>query len=665
VQKETGLIVGYDGSAWRDELSRDWSDQVRFSLPDFDVFAIDADASTPTQLDAFAHVGTVNYALTVNPVNNKIYVANTDANNRVRFAGTRDSGDTTSTVRGNLHQARITVIDPAGPFVTPRHLNKHIDYSDPNPPLSVKETTLAIPMGMAVSADGQTLYVTAMGSGKIGVFDASEIEDGSFVPNSTSHITLSGGGPTGIVLDELHDFLFVLTRFNNSIAVIDPGTGTELEVIELHNPEPASVVAGRPLLFDAHYTSGNGEASCGVCHVGADKDELAWDLGDPSGSSESNRNPGNGRFIDPFFHPMKGPMMTQTLRGMDNHGPMHWRGDRSAGDDPGDDPLDEEAAFKKFNPAFVGLLGRDSELTAGEMQAFTDFILQLTPPPNPIRALDDTFTPMQAAGNSSFFTQPQFDSGTCDHCHTLDPEQGFFGTSGLSTFDNQTQIFKVPMLRNMYEKVGMFGRPGVRYFNPGDNAHKGDQIRGFGYLNDGSVDTLHRFFNATFFHFSDGAAGETERRNMEQFMFAFDSNLKPVVGQQVTLTSTSGTDVEDRVDLLAARAAAGDAELVVKGTVNSEARGWLRQANGSYQSDKSAEAPLSEQDLLAMASSLGQELTFTAVPAGTGTRIGLDRDRDTVLNADDNCMAAPNTAQQDSDDDGIGNVCDANVCHPN
>ena len=27
---------------------------------------------------------------------------------------------------------------------------------------------------------------------------------------------------------------------------------------------------------------------------------------------------------------MKGPMTTQTLRGMDNSGAMHWRGDRSA-----------------------------------------------------------------------------------------------------------------------------------------------------------------------------------------------------------------------------------------------------------------------------------------------------------------------------------------------
>ena len=28
------------------------------------------------------------------------------------------------------------------------------------------------------------------------------------------------------------------------------------------------------------------------------------------------------------FHPLKGPMTTQTLRGLKGHGSQHWRGDR-------------------------------------------------------------------------------------------------------------------------------------------------------------------------------------------------------------------------------------------------------------------------------------------------------------------------------------------------
>ena len=61
---------------------------------------------------------------------------------------------------------------------------------------------------------------------------------------------------------------------------------------------------------------------------------------------------------------MKGPMTTQSLRGMANHGPMHWRGDRTGGNDrdpsaqPDSGTFDEDAAFKKFNVGVPGLLGR-------------------------------------------------------------------------------------------------------------------------------------------------------------------------------------------------------------------------------------------------------------------------------------------------------------------
>src|SRR4029079_10049372 len=70
---------------------------------------------------------------------------------------------------------------------------------------------------------------------------------------------------------------------------------------------------------------------------------------------------------DPDFHPLKGPMATQSLRGMENHGPMHWRGARSGGTDetsaqPEDGTFDEDAAFNKFNGAFVDLLGRNTQL---------------------------------------------------------------------------------------------------------------------------------------------------------------------------------------------------------------------------------------------------------------------------------------------------------------
>ncbi|MEI9986661.1 MAG: hypothetical protein WDN69_27905 [Aliidongia sp.] len=57
------------------------------------------------------------------------------------------------------------------------------------------------------------------------------------------------------------------------------------------NPEPASVVAGRPLLYDARPFGSNGEASCASCHTFGDKDELAWDLGNPDAAVSKNAIP--------------------------------------------------------------------------------------------------------------------------------------------------------------------------------------------------------------------------------------------------------------------------------------------------------------------------------------------------------------------------------------
>jgi DNA-binding beta-propeller fold protein YncE len=53
-QPSVGLIVKFDGTNWVDELGRSWNDAVRFSVPDFDVFAIDATANPPSGTARFS-----------------------------------------------------------------------------------------------------------------------------------------------------------------------------------------------------------------------------------------------------------------------------------------------------------------------------------------------------------------------------------------------------------------------------------------------------------------------------------------------------------------------------------------------------------------------------------------------------------------------------------
>jgi YVTN family beta-propeller protein len=644
---ETGLVVKFEMGGWRDRLGRDWSPGIRFTLPDKDVFAIDAAANPPVETSFFAHVGTVIFNMVTNPATGKVYVTNTEARNEVRFEGPGGGG---STVRGRLAEARVTVLD--GATVTPRHLNPHIDYGVVPSPAGVKDDSLAIPIGMAVTGDGSRLYVTAFGSSKVGVFDTTDLETGSFVPDSSDHITVTGGGPSGLVLDEPRDRLYVFTRFDNAISVVDTTTNLQIAHIPVHNPEPPDVVAGRPFLYDAVETSSNGEASCAACHIFGDFDSLAWDLGNPD--DVVLNDPNLRRVQDllgqafPDFHPLKGPMTTQSLRGMANHGPMHWRGDRTGGNDPGGDFLDEDAAFKKFNVAFGGLLGRSGPLTDPQMQAFTDFILQVTYPPNPIRALDNSLTTDQAAGQTFFFGPNSDVLQDCNGCHKLDPALGFFGSDGFMSFENEPQMVKIPHLRNLYQKVGMFGMQEVPFINAGNNGPQGDQVRGFGFLHDGSIDTLLRFHNATVFNrtnpgglpipnpggFLNGAPGDPARRQVEQFMLAFDSNLKPIVGQQITLNAGSGTAVNDRIDLMNLRDDAGDCVVVAKGLRFGQQRGWQRQPDGTFQPDRTSEPLISDAGLRAQAAA-GEERTFTCVPPGSGERIGVDRDEDGVYDRDE------------------------------
>jgi hypothetical protein len=337
---------------------------------------------------------------------------------------------------------------------------------------------------------------------------------------------------------------------------------------------------------------------------------------------------------------------------------MHWRGDRTGGNDaptaqPDSGTFDEDAAFKKFQVGFVDLLGRDSFIPAADMQAFTDFILQVTYPPNPIRNLDNSLTPDQQAGRNFFFNTSTDFVGMCQTCHTLDPNAnpttdapGFFGTAAAATFEVEPQIFKIPHLRNMYQKVGMFGMAEVNPFAvfPGNNQHQGDQIRGFGFLHDGSFDTVFRFMNVVGFSnifpgntdgFLPPPFGDPLRRQVEAFMLAFDSNVAPVVGQQVTLTHNNDSTAGARIDLLIDRANAEECDLVAKGEFLGHELGFFYVGADHFVTNRASIPPIPDDFMRNVLVNLGIDLTYTCTPPGSGERIGIDRDGDGHLDGDE------------------------------
>jgi DNA-binding beta-propeller fold protein YncE len=678
----TGIIVQHNGTAWVDSLGCTWNGFVPFSLPDRDIHALDAD--TLVAGSAFQSVGTILFNMAVNPVTGKLYVTNTESPNRTRFEGPGAFG--ASTVQGHLSESRITVIDTATLVAAPKHVNQHIDYgalhtdagADHVAIEAQKAHTLATPLQILVTntPGDQKVYVAAFGSAKVGVFDASDLEDPLFATSfdptvaSAGYIP-TGGGPAGLALNAAGNRLFVLERFDQTVSVyaLDDGNA-RLQTVKLPTPEPASVIEGRPFLYDAVATSGNGEASCASCHVFGDLDSLGWNLGNPDDIVTANPQPqavigGAG----PTFHPMKGPMTTQTLRGLASHGAMHWRGDRAngelgidacAGSPISNAACDEELSFLNFIVAFEGLIGMHGTLSEGDMQKFTDFALQLMLPPNPVSNLDGSLTAAQAAGENTYFNVGTDVAGTvpCNGCHTLNPAAGFFGADGRQSNEGLPQRAKIPHTRNAYAKIGMFGFPG--------QPNTGEQIRGFGFLHDGSVPSLLDFFELGM-AFTMTVA---ESQEMEQFILAFPTDVAPVVGQQVSIgpgspgscttascTACAGGEiacaaVSARIDLLQTRAGAAfdsfmlggtvtECELVAKTIEAGEPHGYLRQSDGSYLPDDGG-AALSQALLRAKAGAAGQDIQYLCAPPGSGERIAIDRDTDSVLDGLDNCPAWPN-----------------------
>jgi cytochrome c peroxidase len=662
-----------------------------FTLPYREVFAIDASANPPAPVagptGTYAHVGTTLFNMIVNPVSGKVYVSNLESNNQQRFEGANSfAGDLTHpapSVRGKIAASRVTVLDAAG-GVTPRHLNKHIDYSIccapiPNPE---NDRSVAFPTGMEITADGQILYVAALGTSEVAVYNTAELENDTFVPSTAKQIHVSGGGPTGLALDERAGRLYVLTRFDNAIKIVDTVTRAEVGAAAMYTPEPAHVVAGRRFLYDASFSSSHGDSACFSCHIFGDMDHLGWDLGDPDAPTTSDPNV-YVNFTPAFrktFASMKGVMTTQSLRGMDNQGPMHWRGDRTgAALEPSAQPnaghFNEQLAFKSFRGAFPALLGRHAEIPESDLQAFTDFILEVMYPPNPIRNLDNSLTARQQLGFDVFFGPKTFfdplGAGTlaCNECHTLDPDNnaglttkpGLFGSNTLSAEIAAPQNTKTPHLRNLYQKVGKFGFPVSPLWlpSPGAGVSLGEQVRGFGFGHDGSFDTTVTFGFAPSFGrgLADPAeplssfpplfgiqvnnpaglshlpAGMAIHEALDDYMMVFESNFAPIVGQQVTLTCANAVAAAARIDLLLTRAGQDECHLVAVIADKHGSEGLL-YSGGVFLRDSASKPALSDAALRAKADSK-TSVTYTCVPKGNGRRIAIDRDLDGVLDGDE------------------------------
>jgi hypothetical protein len=178
---------------------------------------------------------------------------------------------------------------------------------------------------------------------------------------------------------------------------------------------------------------------------------------------------------------------------------------------------DEDLA-SKFNGAFEGLLGR-STLTAGEMQTFTTFILQATYPPSRSQPRQLAQSDQQPATISTSARSPT--RLRCNGCHVLNP-RGLLRQRRADDLRERAADDEGPAQRGRRSACSACRRCVPREH---DNAHKGRQVRGFGFLHDGSIDTMERFTPPP-------SSTPTTQERSWAFILAFDSNMAPIVGQR-------------------------------------------------------------------------------------------------------------------------------------
>jgi len=228
-------------------------------------------------------------------------------------------------------------------------------------------------------------------------------------------------------------------------------------------------------------------------------------------------------------------------------------------------------------------------------------------------------------------------------CHRLERTErrlvgvaapGFFGGDGESSFEGETQIFKIH-LRNLYQKVGMFGFAAVQGGGAANSAircaaslpHDGSSTRLSVPL--GQVFTAAKRTRAA----SSPARGRSMRRNMEAFMLAYDSNLaadrRPADHPQRRDRRRRGrahrsTPATRRRRRMRRRRQSAD---------RSVPRGWCTAAAARFSAIAAATYRL-DVDLRALAATSGQEVTYTCTPPGTGSGSAIDQDDDGFADAE-------------------------------
>ncbi len=560
--------------------------RVTWNVLDQDIAEINTSNHTISRW--ISDVGTNLFSLAMHP-DGSLWCGNSDSNNLIRFE---------PELKGEFIKHRLSKVALTSNTIVHHDLNPGIlRATSPHSPSIAK--ALAAPMAFTFSSNGSSAWIAAFSSDRIAEV---HLDTGAIIrridlrPEGTASDAMRG--PRGIVLG--NDRIYVVNKISDTLTTIRPSNGTILSEIPLGtiDPMPANIRAGRGALYDARL-SGNGTISCASCHIDADRDGLAWDLGDPGGNMISVTSAGlsahDFSLYTQSLHPMKGPLTTQTLRGLNTNeaGPIdptdgrtqpaaaivtkfHWRGDKPS--------------IQSFNFTFRDLMGGNLQ-SAATMNRMNEYLRSIVHSPNPNLALDGSLRTNLPQGNAAVGKGVFLDHGNshCVVCHGL--PSGTNQNIDDPELVEVSQPMKNPSLRTVYQRFGLF------HPSPGTSS-----ISGFGLGSDGTghaMPIVHPYFLSTI---NQDPVDQTALNHLTAFILSFDTGTAPTACYDLTITAANKNHASQLSQLatLEARANSSSNGLVAWGSIANTLRRFRWDTTLSRYFVEDEESSYSRTELLAL-----------------------------------------------------------------
>ncbi len=577
-------------------------------LNDHDLFRITGDGQV---LPVATDMGTILFASGINPATGELWQLGTEAKNK----GPKSRGE--PTLRGDFLSNRVSIasLEPDRVVAPARVIE--LDDADPYTSGVQFDRTRSVGQPYALSFDSRgNAYVAGLLSANVTQLSKS----GEFVREWDV-----GAIPRAVLVDPAGAYAYVYSWGDNRVERYELDADQAYLSAALSvgfDPTPEMQKAGRKLFFDASFSM-HGNVSCASCHVETETDMLAWDLSDL-----------------PFDD--KGPLVTQTLRGIGDQFPLHWRGERKT--------------LRDFNAAFDALLGgtRLDTTPGGEFDQFEAYVKSLEQPANPgtppNRMVDADHT---GNGGDAIRGQDEFFNAVgenCVSCHATptgtsnEPMLSASETEGLE----RRQHMVVPSFNGLWRKE----QPTLETVSLTNGRTSQRPTNGSGLLSAGASPNLRNFLTNFF------QLGPQQVLDVEAFLRQLDSGLAPVVHRAWLLNESNVADVEDELqNHLLVEAKKGNADIAVFGTLQLDAdatpmRWFWDRGQELFVPENSSLPARTLTDFLDAARANRVDLVFMGLPVGKAERIGVDADGDELFNQDERRYHC-DPLQSDTDGDGL------------